>query len=70
MDIKTVLVADAVDEACIKLLEQHSIQVECKYKLPATKLIEEIKVGSRQTRINSSVLITIEISAISLSSLT
>ena len=44
MEIQRVLVADAVDSACVKLLEQHSIQVDCKYKLPADKLIAEIKV--------------------------
>jgi D-3-phosphoglycerate dehydrogenase len=44
MDIKKVLVADAVDAACVKLLEKHSIQVDCKYKLPVEQLIAEIKV--------------------------
>ncbi|EFA03163.1 D-3-phosphoglycerate dehydrogenase [Tribolium castaneum] len=43
MEIKKVLVADAVDPACVKLLEKHSIQVDCKYKLPVDQLIAEIK---------------------------
>ncbi|XP_044268305.1 D-3-phosphoglycerate dehydrogenase [Tribolium madens] len=43
MQIKKVLVADAVDTACVKLLEKHSIQVDCKYKLPVDQLIAEIK---------------------------
>ncbi|XP_050302169.1 D-3-phosphoglycerate dehydrogenase [Anthonomus grandis grandis] len=43
MDIKKVLVADAVDDACIQLLKKYSIDVDCKYKLPKDALIEEIK---------------------------
>lgn len=45
MDIKKVLVADAVDSKCVKLLEQHSIQVDCKYKLPPDQLKKEIVVS-------------------------
>lgn len=44
MEIKKVLVADAVDASCVKLLEKYSIQVDCKYKLPVDQLIAEIKV--------------------------
>ncbi|KAF7283361.1 hypothetical protein GWI33_000869 [Rhynchophorus ferrugineus] len=43
MDIKRVLVADAVDAACTELLKKNSIEVDCKYKLPKAQLIAEIK---------------------------
>lgn len=43
MDIKRVLVADAVDPACTELLKKYSIQVDCKYKLSKEQLIAEIK---------------------------
>ncbi|KAG5889648.1 hypothetical protein JTB14_028926 [Gonioctena quinquepunctata] len=43
MDIRKVLVADAVDASCVDLLKKHSIIVDCKYKLPKEKLIAEIK---------------------------
>ncbi|KAJ8918398.1 hypothetical protein NQ315_008094 [Exocentrus adspersus] len=42
MDLKKVLVADAVDAACVELLKEHSIEVDCKYKLPKDQLIAEI----------------------------
>ncbi|XP_066262118.1 D-3-phosphoglycerate dehydrogenase [Euwallacea similis] len=42
MDIKKVLVADAVDKACVDLLKQFDIEVDCKFKLSKEKLIEEI----------------------------
>lgn len=45
MDIKNVLVADAVDEACVNLLKKNSINVTCKYKLTKEQLIKEIKVN-------------------------
>lgn len=44
MDLKKVLVSDAVDEACVNLLKKYSIQVDCKYKLPKNQLIAEIPV--------------------------
>lgn len=44
MDIKKVLVADAVDSACVDILKQHGILVDCKYKLQKAELIEIIKV--------------------------
>lgn len=44
MDIKKVLVADAVDNECVNLLKKHSIQVDCKYKLTKDQLIKEIAV--------------------------
>ncbi|ENN78435.1 hypothetical protein HUJ04_005534 [Dendroctonus ponderosae] len=43
MDIRNVLVADAVDEACVALLQRHSIQVDCKYKLSKEQLIQAIQ---------------------------
>lgn len=45
MDIKKVLVADAVDTKCVNVLEKHSIQVDCKYKLPAEELKKLIAVS-------------------------
>lgn len=45
MDINKVLVADAVDKACVDLLKEHNIEVDCKYKLPKQQLIEEIQVS-------------------------
>lgn len=45
MNIKKVLVADAVDAACVELLQQNSIEVDCKYKLPKDQLIAEIPVS-------------------------
>lgn len=44
MNIEKVLVADAVDSACVDILKQHGILVDCKYKLSKSQLIEIIKV--------------------------
>lgn len=44
IDIQTVLVSDAVDQACVKLLEENGIKVDCKYKLSKEQLIKEIPV--------------------------
>lgn len=46
MDIRNVLVADAVDAACVALLQGHAIQVDCKYKLSKEQLIQVIQVSS------------------------
>lgn len=46
MEINKVLVADAVDQACVDLLKKHGIQVDCKYKLPKEQLIKEIGVSN------------------------
>ncbi|KAK9874547.1 hypothetical protein WA026_005386 [Henosepilachna vigintioctopunctata] len=43
MDIKRVLVADAVDAACVDLLENNGVQVDCKYKQTKEELIKNIK---------------------------
>jgi len=40
MDISKVLVADAVDQACVDLLKKNGIQVDCKYKLPKEELVK------------------------------
>lgn len=48
MDVKKVLVSDAVDASCVDLLKKHSIQVDCKYKLPKDQLIAEIPVSFSQ----------------------
>lgn len=45
MDIKKVLVADAVDKACVDLLKENDIEVDCKYKLPKEQLVKEIAVS-------------------------
>ncbi|KAF5277712.1 hypothetical protein FQR65_LT03692 [Abscondita terminalis] len=42
MEINNVLVADAVDGACVNLLKQNSINIDCKYKLSKEELIKEI----------------------------
>ncbi|XP_044728000.1 D-3-phosphoglycerate dehydrogenase [Chrysoperla carnea] len=43
MDIKKVLVSDAVDPACVQLLEENGIKVDCKYKLSKDALIKELQ---------------------------
>lgn len=55
MDIKKVLVADAVDVACVDLLKKYGIQVDCKYKLTKEQLIDEIKVSKEVKRERSSI---------------
>lgn len=45
IEIKKVLVADAVDNACVDILKKNSIAVDCKYKLSKQQLINEIKVS-------------------------
>ncbi|KAF2903549.1 hypothetical protein ILUMI_02622 [Ignelater luminosus] len=43
MNINKVLVADAVDQACVDLLKNNLIDVDCKYKLSKEQLIQEIQ---------------------------
>lgn len=43
VDIKRVLVCDAVDNACVKLLQDHGIQVDYKLKLTQDELVKEVK---------------------------
>lgn len=40
--IKNVLISDAVDESCVKLLQENNINVTCLYKLTPEQLIKEI----------------------------
>lgn len=42
-DIKRVLVCDAVDNACVKLLQDHGIHVDYKLKQSKEELIKEVK---------------------------
>lgn len=42
--IKTVLISDAVDSSCVKLLEENGIKVDYKLKLSKEQLIAEIPV--------------------------
>ncbi|XP_013109813.1 D-3-phosphoglycerate dehydrogenase [Stomoxys calcitrans] len=43
VDIKNVLVCDAVDSACVDLLQQNGINVSYKLKLPVDELCKEVK---------------------------
>ncbi|CAA9995283.1 unnamed protein product [Nesidiocoris tenuis] len=42
IQLKKVLISDAVDETCVQLLRKHGLQVVCKYKLSQDELIKEI----------------------------
>ena len=44
VDIKSVLISDAVDDSCAKLLISHGVQVTIKYKLSKEELIKELQV--------------------------
>lgn len=44
IEIKNVLVADAVDPSCVELLKSNGISVDYKLKLPENELIGEAKV--------------------------
>lgn len=44
MDIKSVLVCDAVDEACVNLLKEFDISVTYKLKMTEAELCAEVKV--------------------------
>lgn len=45
INIKNVLVCDAVDQSCVDLLKSNGIEVDYKLKLPKDVLIEEAKVS-------------------------
>lgn len=45
IDIKKVLVADAVDKVCVDILKNNGIIVDCKYKQSKQQLIDDIKVS-------------------------
>lgn len=49
IDIKNVLVCDAVDQSCVDLLKNNGISVDYKLKLPKESLIEEVKVRMQCT---------------------
>lgn len=49
IDIKNVLVCDAVDPSCVELLKANGISVDYKLKLPKDLLIEEAKVKNLVT---------------------
>lgn len=42
LKIKNVLISDAVDESCVKLLQENGINVTCMYKLTPEQLVKEI----------------------------
>lgn len=44
IEIKNVLVCDAVDPSCVELLKSNGISVDYKLKLPVDVLIDEAKV--------------------------
>ncbi|KAK5647238.1 hypothetical protein RI129_002130 [Pyrocoelia pectoralis] len=61
MEINNVLITDAVDQACINLLKENGINVDCKYNLPQEKLLEEISdydglIVRSDTKVTSKVL--------------
>jgi D-3-phosphoglycerate dehydrogenase len=45
VSLRNVLISDAVDSACVELLQSHGINVTCKYKMPKDQLLQEIKVS-------------------------
>ncbi|XP_065090898.1 D-3-phosphoglycerate dehydrogenase [Ochlerotatus camptorhynchus] len=58
--IKNVLVCDAVDNACVKLLQDHGINVDYKLKLSKDQLVAEVK-GYDALIVRSDTKITAEI---------
>lgn len=44
VNLKSVLVSDAVDPLCVDLLKSHGVEVVCKFKLPKDELIRELQV--------------------------
>lgn len=47
IDIKNVLVCDAVDASCVDLLRFEGIEVDYKLKLPKDTLVQEAKVNEK-----------------------
>ncbi|XP_075213430.1 hydroxypyruvate reductase [Lycorma delicatula] len=43
LHLNRVLISDAVDDACVTLLRDNGVTVDCKYKLPKDQLLQEIK---------------------------
>jgi D-3-phosphoglycerate dehydrogenase / 2-oxoglutarate reductase len=50
IDIKNVLVCDAVDASCVDLLKYNGIEVDYKLKLPKETLVAEAKVRIRRRK--------------------
>lgn len=48
IDIKSVLVCDAVDQSCVELLKTNGISVDYKLKLPKDVLVSEAKVEDKE----------------------
>lgn len=60
VQIKNVLVCDAVDNSCVKLLQDHGINVDYKLKLTKEQLVKEVK-GYDALIVRSDTKITAEI---------
>lgn len=60
VQIKNVLVCDAVDNSCVKLLQDHGINVDYKLKLTKEQLVKEVK-GYDAVIVRSDTKITAEI---------
>ncbi|PSN52991.1 hypothetical protein C0J52_01149 [Blattella germanica] len=43
VSLRNVLISDAVDSACVELLQSHGINVTCRYKMTKEQLLQEIK---------------------------
>ncbi|XP_067005757.2 D-3-phosphoglycerate dehydrogenase [Anabrus simplex] len=43
VSVKSVLISDAVDNACVHLLQESGIRVTCRYKMSERELLDEIK---------------------------
>lgn len=56
IDIKKVLICDAVDQSCVDLLKANGIEVDYNLKLPNNVLIEEAKVSLCQLGIHLKVI--------------
>ncbi|XP_063242853.1 D-3-phosphoglycerate dehydrogenase isoform X2 [Bacillus rossius redtenbacheri] len=41
--LRKVLISDPVDDACVRLLQEHGIEATCKYRLSKDDLVKEIK---------------------------
>lgn len=54
VNIRSVLVSDAVDPLCVELLKSHGINVVCKYKLSKDQLIQELQVFQRVLSLGAS----------------
>ena len=50
MLLKSVLISDAVDPACVEYLQRHDIAVTLRTKMPPKELIAEIKVKKKEKR--------------------